>query len=144
MTALNIVLDTNVFLVILGKKSPYRWIFEKILTGECVLCVSTDIVFEYTEVFANRTTQHVADNIKGFLLNHPHIRNINVYYQFRLINADEDDNKFVDCAIAANAICLVSNDKHFQILKQIEFPKVNVLLLDEFTDWVSPMKNTNL
>lgn len=132
MTASRIVLDTNIFLVILGSKSPYRWIFEKILSGEFILCVSTDIVFEYTEILARKTTQEVADNIKAFLLNHPHVHSTEIYYQFHLIAEDPDDNKFVDCAIAANAVCLASNDKHFQVLKQIEFPKLNLLSLAEF------------
>jgi predicted nucleic acid-binding protein len=45
-----------------------------------------------------------------------------------------DDNKFVDCAIAGNADYLVSNDKHFNCLKNIEFPKLNLLNIDEFMD----------
>ena len=131
-TALKIVLDTNIFLVILGTKSPYRWIFDKILSGEFILCVSTAIVFEYTKILARKTTQQIADNIKGFLLHHPHVQTTAIYYQFNLIAEDDDDNKFVDCAIATNAHCLVSNDKHFQILKQIDFPKLNLFSLDEF------------
>ena len=35
---------------------------------------------------------------------------INPYYRFGLIQADADDNKFVDCAIVANAEYLVSNE----------------------------------
>ena len=31
------------------------------------------------------------------------------HYTFALIEADKDDNKFVDCAIAANAKCIVLN-----------------------------------
>jgi len=131
-TALKIVLDTNIFLVILGTKSPYRRIFDKVLNGEFILCVSTAIVFEYTEVLARKTTPQIANNIKGFLLHHPHVQTTATYYHFNLITEDEDDNKFVDCAIAANAHCLVSNDKHFQVLKQIEFPKLNLFSLDEF------------
>ena len=38
------------------------------------------------------------------------------------------------CAIALNVVCLVSNDKHFQILKTIDFPKVKVLELQEFEE----------
>lgn len=45
---------------------------------------------------------------------------------------DPDDNKFVDCAIACNAKYLVSNDKHFRILKDIPFPKVELLTAQEF------------
>jgi predicted nucleic acid-binding protein len=45
---------------------------------------------------------------------------------------DFDDNKFVDCAISANAFCILSNDKHFSILNEISFPRVKVLTVDEF------------
>ena len=47
---------------------------------------------------------------------------------------DEDDNKFVDCAIAANADYLITQDKDFNILKQIDFPKINIVRLDEFKE----------
>ncbi len=57
-----------------------------------------------------------------------------VYFDFALIHVDPSDNKFVDCAIAANADCLVSNDGHFQVLKHLDFPKVTVLRLAEFED----------
>jgi predicted nucleic acid-binding protein len=45
---------------------------------------------------------------------------------------DMNDNKFVDCAIAANAHFLVTEDKHFKILEQIPFPKVNILGVEKF------------
>ena len=49
-----------------------------------------------------------------------------------LIQADEDDNKFVDCAFSAGASCIVSNDAHFKILEQVDFPKILVLRISEF------------
>lgn len=49
-----------------------------------------------------------------------------------LINKDPDDNKFVDCAIFANADFIVSDDKHFNELGSVEFPKVLVVRLDDF------------
>ena len=48
-----------------------------------------------------------------------------IHYNWRLITIDPDDNKFIDCAVAANADYLVTNDKHFNVLKEIDFPKVN-------------------
>jgi uncharacterized protein len=54
------------------------------------------------------------------------------YYKWQLIEADKDDNKFVDCAISGNALFIVSNDKHFNILKEIDFPKVEVVKVDDF------------
>lgn len=53
-------------------------------------------------------------------------------YAFHLIKADEDDNKFVDCAIVANAKYIVSNDRHFDVLREIPFPKVDVIKINQF------------
>ena len=51
-----------------------------------------------------------------------------------LSHIDKDDDKFVDCAITANADYIVTEDSHFDHLKQIPFPKLNVLTLDEFLE----------
>jgi len=53
-------------------------------------------------------------------------------FKWNLISADPDDNKFVDCAVAANADFIVTNDAHFNILKTVSFPKVNTISLQEF------------
>jgi predicted nucleic acid-binding protein len=45
---------------------------------------------------------------------------------------DIDDNKFVNCAFAGNVHFLVSNDKHFNILKTTPFPKIPLLSITEF------------
>jgi len=52
----------------------------------------------------------------------------------RIISIDEDDNKFVDCAFAANADYIVTNDSDFNILKQTAFPKIKVVSLDDFRE----------
>lgn len=44
-----------------------------------------------------------------------------------LISNDPDDDKFVDCAIASSADYLVTHDNHFNILKTVEFPKVEII-----------------
>ncbi|MFD1470560.1 PIN domain-containing protein [Hymenobacter caeli] len=54
-------------------------------------------------------------------------------YRFSLLN-DPDDNKFVDCAIAANAVCIVSHDRDFLPLQHIEFPKVAVVDTEAFRE----------
>ena len=63
-------------------------------------------------------------------------------FHFHLIEQDKDDNKFVDCAIAANAQFIVSEDSHFKHLKNIPFPTVNVIRLGEFMNML--MLGTNL
>ena len=54
------------------------------------------------------------------------------YFHFGLITADADDNKFVDCAISANARYIVTNDHHYKVLKTIDFPKVEIISLQDF------------
>jgi len=129
---IRIVIDTNVFIAIIGTRSSLRWIFDAIIAGKIVLCVSNEILLEYHEVLLRKTNEEVASNIIDFLTVHPYIDKIEPFYNFLLITEDADDNKFVDCAIAANASCIVSNDKHFNVLKSIPFPKVHVVSSDEF------------
>lgn len=68
------------------------------------------------------------------IVNNPYTLFITPYYHFELIKSDMDDNKFVDCAIAANAQFIVTEDHHYDILKTIDFPKVNIIKLDEMMD----------
>jgi predicted nucleic acid-binding protein len=43
-------------------------------------------------------------------------------------------NKFVDCALAFGADYLVTNDRHFRVLKNISFPSLTVLRMEEFME----------
>ena len=131
-TVLKIVIDTNILIAIVGKKSPFRWIFDCIIEGKIILCVLNEILFEYQEILAAKANAEVAENVVNFITVSPFTIKTEIFFNFGLISEDADDNKFVDCAIAANAICLVSNDRHFQVLKTIDFPKVAVLRLQEF------------
>lgn len=134
ITALKLVIDTNIFIAIIGRKSPFRWIFDCLIEGKIVFCVSNEILFEYREILARKTTAEIAENIIEFLSISPFVEKSEIYFNFGLISNDADDNKFVDCAIATNADCLISNDKHFQVLKTIDFPKVKILKLQEFEE----------
>lgn len=57
-------------------------------------------------------------------------------FSFGLIEADKDDNKFIDCAVAANAKCIVTEDNHFNVLKRIPFPKVEVVGINDFVGYL--------
>ena len=48
-----------------------------------------------------------------------------------LITTDPDDNKFIDCAVAAQAKFIVTEDHHYDILQEIDFPKVDIIGLDD-------------
>ena len=56
------------------------------------------------------------------------------YFRWQLITADPDDNKFVDCALNAGADYIITNDKHFNILKNIDFPPIKVIDIAAFRE----------
>ena len=127
-----IVLDTNCLLQALPSRSPYHKIWTEILAGHVSLCVNTEILSEYEEIIAQKTNADIAHNVVEAIARLHTTEFLNVYYHFRLIEADADDNKFVDCAVAANAEYIVTNDAHFDILKQIDWPKLTVIAIKEF------------
>ena len=76
----------------------------------------------------------MAKNVIDLLLKSKNVEYIMPHFKFRLIEADHDDDKFVDCAFAANATYIVSDDSHFEVLKEIQFPKLLVLKLKKFLE----------
>lgn len=76
--------------------------------------------------------QEAADFVLQIIENAVNVQLVTKYYRWNLITIDPDDNKFVDCAISCNAKYLVSQDKHFNVLKNTPFPKVEVIAIDEF------------
>lgn len=129
---MKIVLDTNVFIACIGRTSPYRWIFDAIIDGRFTLCISNEILLEYQEILSRRTTPEIAENITNFLTIYPSIDHTEIYYSWQIVNEDPDDNKFIDCMIAANATCIVSNDRHFRPYRNLDFPPLKVLTTGEF------------
>ena len=89
--------------------------------------LSTSIFFEYLEKTQELSTPEAPLRLRQMLLSMPNSIAIEPKYNWRLITADRDDDKFVDCAIAGNADYLVTDDKHYRRLKDIEFPKLKVV-----------------
>ena len=129
---MKIVIDTNALLVAVSRKSPFHGIFKAILNEKVDVYVTTDIVFEYEEILKKHIGVSVTENILRVLEEAPNVHWITKYYRWGLISTDDDDNKFVDCAIASDTNYLVTNDKHFDILKSIEFPKLETITAENF------------
>jgi len=130
---MKIVLDTNCLLLIISKKGSFYSVFDRVKKGEIQLVVTSEIINEYEEILGKIFSVDVAEYIIKSLLNHPRTILIkSIFYRWNLISIDQDDNKFIDAYVTGSADFLVTNDKHFDVLKQIEFPPVNVLNLSEF------------
>ena len=55
MNHLQLVLDTNVLLVSIGRQSKYNWLFQDFLNESYDLLVTTPILLEYHEQIALKT-----------------------------------------------------------------------------------------
>ena len=129
-----IVLDTNCLLASISSKSENFRVWKDFQAGRFILCVSNEILEEYQEIISRKTNPAVAENVVNAIVESEFVEFIDPQFHLGLIEADHDDDKFVDCAFAANATYIVSDDSHFDVLKTIEFPQLLVLKLKEFLD----------
>ncbi len=127
----HVVIDTNVLLVSISTRSSLHWILQELKNGSYTLCVTTDILSEYAEIIERHMGQKASEAVLSIIEHLADVKFITTYYRFNLLK-DKDDNKFVDCAIAANAEFIVSHDSDFKILKSIDFPKVKVIDTKQF------------
>lgn len=135
---MRVVIDCNIFVACLSSKSDYHKIFESLINNEYELLITTDIVLEYEEIIQIKYGLKTAKLFTELLFELPNVIMINTYYKWQLILADVDDNKYCDCFIAGEGSYLVSNDKHFAILKSIAFPKIELMNINDFFKLIQP------
>jgi putative PIN family toxin of toxin-antitoxin system len=128
---MKIVVDTNVLVSALSRKSQYHWIVTQILDEKLDVYVTSEIILEYEEILTRKYSYSVANNFIAALKELPNVYFTQIYFNWQLLT-DEDDNKFVDCAIAANVNYLITHDKDFKVLREVDFPKVNIVSIPEF------------
>ena len=129
---MKVVVDTNILLVCISPRSEAHWLWQSLLDGSIDLYVTTDILIEYAEIIGREMGKEVADIALDLLSDLPNVHTVQKYFFWQLIEADPDDNKFVDCAVAAGAVYLVSNDKHFKVLQKYSYFNIELLEFDAF------------
>ena len=134
---MKIVLDTNCLLPAIFPRSIYHWVWECFRRGNFTLCYCNEIITEYEELLSNLYPHEITENTIRLLLTSHNVEKVISFYKWNLISADPDDNKFVDCAINAGADYIVTNDKHFNILKEIDFPYIKVVDIETFRKIIS-------
>lgn len=111
-----VFIDTNVLIQARAKSHPYHRILRACASGSLSWAVSNRIVTEYREMItllddaaAWRRVEHLFDlmELTG------HLVRVSPHYQFGIIGSDPDDNAFTDCAIAAHADYVITEDHHF-------------------------------
>ncbi len=136
---MRVVLDTNVLLVSIPPSSVYRPIFDALLAKKYTLVISNDILAEYEEIFSKKANPKVANLVLEALNNLSNVEKQDIFIKWTLIDTDKDDNKFVDCAIAGNCHYIVTNDKHFNVLKTKGNDFVALMDIDKFLHSVNKL-----
>lgn len=132
---MTVCLDTGVFLQIFGRKQPFYPILRALLDGRLTLAVSTEILLEYQEIITRLSGAERWRDVAALLellgQLHGNIRQVEPQFRFNVISADPDDNKFCDCAIAAEANFVIAEDNHFDVLRSAGY-KTKPIQPDEF------------
>jgi len=129
---MKIVLDTNCLLRAVPTKSDYHSVLTALQQGRYILCCSNGILLEYEEMLMRFYTRQLANDVLNFIFYSVNTLLITPYFQWELISSDPDDDKFVDCALNAGADYIVTNDRHFNVLKSLDFPSIKVINLETF------------
>ena len=133
---MKVVLDSNVLLVAIGKRSKYRPIWNAFIEGKLQLIISEEIIHEYEEILKQHSAPGAAELVLETFIESPDIIFKRISYSWNAIIWDADDSKFFDVAVAGNADYLVTNDTHFKEAERLRFPKVNIISANGFLDIV--------
>lgn len=129
---MTVVLDCNILVMCLTSKSPYHIIYQSLVRGNFNIAVSTEILLEYEEVIQVKYGINTASAFVSLLNELPNVHYVTPHFKWELVTNDPDDNKYCDCAIAGKASHIVTEDKHFAILKDVSFPPLAIFSIDEF------------
>lgn len=117
---MTVCIDTNVVLGMFTATHSYRPIFDVWFHGRFRWAVSTEILLEYEEIMQRQAGMQKADAMMQIItlaaMRHDNIIFSSPSFRFHLITSDSDDDKFADCAIAAEADHIITSDHHFDAL----------------------------
>ena len=129
---MRVVIDTNCLIASINRNRPEFWLYNAFSDEVFDWLISNEILTEYVEILGSMYSENTAKVVSEILLMADNVYLQEPFFKWALIEADPDDNKFADLAISANVDYLVTNDKHFNVLKNRDFLNVNVVELDTF------------
>lgn len=131
---MRVVIDTNCLLASIPPQSSHYWLYKAFRDLKFEWLISNEVLTEYNELLSSYYSSQTAEIVLNVLSVAQNVIYTEAYFKWNLITNDPDDNKFVDLAITGNADYIVTNDKHFDILKGLDFPELNVVSLNQFRE----------
>ena len=120
---MKVVIDTNILIDAMADDFSYTWkIIDLVLTGEIEAIASEKILKENKLIIA-RNIVRARDNerLEKFF---NAVKVILVDKKVLAVLDDTEDNKFIECALEAEADYIISSDKHLLFLEKYESVKI--------------------
>ncbi len=119
-----VVFDTNVLVsALLGRQGHSAKLFEKLLLGKITCFASAEMLAELEDVLGREEITSRTDKAARVFLLRQYKRLavlVKPRVRLKLVKEDPADDKFLECAVEADAHYLVSGDKHLTRLKRHE------------------------
>ncbi len=128
-----VVLDTNVFVSSFFGGHP-RAIVDLWARGEVVLCLSAPIVDEYVRVLRRLGLQgeRELEELLALFARGYHVLFTAKTPKLQVVAGDPDDDKFIECAVALKAGCVISGDRRLTAVH--DYMGIAVLSPRDFID----------
>jgi len=130
---IKVVIDTNIFVSSFFGGNP-RKIVDLWKSGQLALCLSKPIVDEYIAVLqrlASEGEQEISE-LLGLFAHGVHALFTAKTRKLHIVEEDPDDNKFIECAVALKATCIISGDK--SLLAIGDYMGIKIMTPKEFLD----------
>ena len=129
---MRIVVDTNVVISGMFFGGNPRKIIESIVDGDIAAFATTEIIDEYMEIIESMIERKQGSfNQRVFSPLFSALNIINSETKIE-ISRDPDDDKFIECAVDAKALYIVSGDK--DLLDISEYKDIQIITAKEFCD----------
>ena len=137
-----VVVDTNVVVsAAISLDGNPALIFEMIISEEVQNFTTQEIIKEIKDVLQRpKIAMRLSSTEQEFIVNTftKFSKKINPAVRFHQVQADPDDDKFLDCAVSASAEYIISGDGHLLRLK--EFMDIKIVTPAEFIKIMNKQK----
>ncbi len=120
---MRVVIDTNCLIASIPPEGGNYWLYDAFEGEQFEWLISNEILSEYLEKIAEFYSEQTALLVYSIISTAVNVTFTEPFFKWQLIEADPDDNKFADLAVAGNVDYLVTNDRHFKPLKTLDFPE---------------------
>ena len=134
---MKVVIDTNVFVSSFFGGHPRR-VIDPWKSGDIVLCLSAEIVEEYTDVLERLGLGgegELKELLDLFARGH-HILFAAHPPKLKVVKADPGDDKFISCAVALKADAIISGDKALRAIRS--YMRIKILDPRAFLRLIEP------